>query len=53
LFKSESFKKTAIRAYEILERAKKMIEDVLDDHIEAGELLEVDETKLSAILNML
>lgn len=53
LFKSETFKKTALRAYEILERAKKLIEDLLDDHIEAGELLEVDETKLSAILSML
>ena len=53
LFKSETFKKTAARAYEILERAKKLIDDAVDDHIEAGEMLEVDETRLSAILNML
>ena len=53
LFKSETFKKTAARAYEILERAKKLIDDAVDDHIEAGEMLEVDETRLAAILDML
>ena len=53
LFKSETFKKTAARAYEILLRSKKLVEDLLDDHIEAGEMLAVDETKLSAILSML
>ena len=53
LFKSETFKKTAARAYEILERAKTLIDDAVDDHIEAGEMLEVDETRLAAILNML
>ena len=53
LFKSETFKKTAARAYEILLRSKKLVEDLLDDHIEAGEMLAVDETKLSAVLSML
>ena len=53
LFKSETFKKTVARAYEILERAKKQIEDLLDDHIEAGEMLEVDEVRLAAIIDML
>ena len=52
-FKSETFKKTVARAYEILERAKKQIEDLLDDHIEAGEMLEVDEVRLAAIIDML
>ena len=53
LFKSETFKKTVARAYEILERAKKQIEDLLDDRIEAGEMLEVDEVRLAAIIDML
>lgn len=52
-FKSEIFKKTAVRAYEILVRAKDQIEKVVMKHIEQGELLEIDEIKLEAIVHML
>lgn len=53
LFRSDIFKRTAQHAYELVLRGKKLIEDCVDDHIEAGELLEVDETKLAAIMDML
>lgn len=53
LFKSDVFKRTAERAYELIIRAKKMIEECVDDHIQAGEFLQVDETKLEAIMDML
>lgn len=52
-FKSEIFKKTAARAYEILVRAKDQIEKFVMKHIEQGELLEIDEIKLEAIVHML
>lgn len=52
-FKSDLFKKTAARAYEILVRAKEQIENIVMTHIEQGELLEIDEIKLEAIIHML
>lgn len=52
-FKSEMFKKTSKRAAELVERAKKIYTSCVKDHLESGELLEVDETKMSAIESFL
>lgn len=53
LFNTETFKKTAKRAYEILTRSLETYQQIIRTHIEAGELLKVDETKLEAIENFL
>ena len=52
-FKSSMFKKTAKRAYELIERAKKIYEGQVKQHLEEGDLLECDETKLEAIESFL
>lgn len=48
-FKSESFKKTAKRAAELVSRAKDVFEKTVKPHVEAGEMLLLDEVKLEAI----
>lgn len=49
-FKSEMMKKCAQRAADLISKAEKDFEEVLRPHLENGELLAVDEVKLSAIL---
>lgn len=49
-FKSNEMQKAAKQCYDIIIRAKKEYDESLKTHIESGELLEVDEVKLSAIL---
>lgn len=50
-FKNDAFKRTAKKAYEYMMRAKELYEEVVESHLRAGELLEVDEPKLEAILD--
>ena len=50
-FKNDAFKRTAKKAYEYVMRAKELYEEVVESHLHAGELLEVDEPKLEAILD--
>ena len=52
-FKSEVFKNTAKRAYELVMRGLKTYQDVVKQHLEDGELIEVDETKMEAIEHFL
>ena len=50
-FKSEVFKKIAKRTYYIVVDAKKTYEQVVKQHVEEGELLDIDVVKLDAILH--
>lgn len=50
-FKSEIFKKIAKRAYYIIVDSKKIYEQIVKQHIENGELIDVDVIKLDAILH--
>ena len=50
-FKSEVFKKIAKRTYYIIVDAKKAYDQVVKQHIEEGELLDIDVVKLDAILH--
>lgn len=52
-FSSEAFKKIAKRAGWILKSTRDLISEVVVPHLEAGELLEVDEVKLAAIMHWL
>ena len=52
-FKSDMFKKTTRRAHELLERAKKIYEGQVKQHIEDGDLLEIDEIKAEAVESFL
>lgn len=52
-FGSASFKKIAKKASWILEESRKLLEDVLNVHLDDGELLEVDEVKLAALMHWL
>lgn len=49
-FKSDVFKKVLKQASTDLDRALKTYEEVVKQHIEAGELMEVDETKLERVI---
>lgn len=52
-FGSDEFKRIAKRAGWLLEEAKQVVKDVIMPKLEAGELLSVDEVKLSAIMHWL
>ena len=52
-FKSESFKKLLDRANTYIDKAKDIYTEKIKQHIEAGELMQVDETKAEAIESML
>lgn len=52
-FGSETFKKIAKKAGWILENARKLLNEVIEPHLDSGELLEVDEVKLAAITHWL
>lgn len=52
-FGSEEFQKIAKKAGWILEQAKNLLEEVVGQPLENGELLEVDEVKLGAIMHWL
>lgn len=49
-FKSDLFKKVLKQASTDLDEAAKLYKDVVKQHIEAGELMEVDETKLERVI---
>ena len=49
-FKSDVFKKVLKQASTDLDEAAKLYKDVVKQHIEAGELMEVDETKLERVI---
>ena len=50
-FKSDVFKRIAKQAYYIVTDAKKMYDKVVKQHIENGEMIDVDVVKLDAILH--
>lgn len=52
-FKSDVFKKVLKQASTDLDRALKTYEDIIKEHLEAGDLLETDETKAEACEHML
>ena len=52
-FKSDEFKRLLKQATNYLEEAASAYEGIVKQHIEAGELMDVDETKLEAIESML
>lgn len=52
-FSSDLFKKIAKKAGQILNEAKNLLKDVLMLHIENGELLDINDVKLSAIMHWL
>jgi len=52
-FHDDFIKKVIARSYDVLLDSKKLVENELMPHVEAGELLDVDETKLEAILHFL
>ena len=52
-FSSEEFLKIAKKAGWILEGARSLLEEVINDPLENGELLDVDEVKLAAIMHWL
>lgn len=52
-FGSDEFKRIAKRAGWLLEEAKQVVKDVIMPKLEVGELLSVDEVKLSAIMHWL
>jgi uncharacterized protein (DUF1778 family) len=52
-FKSEMFKKTCKRADEILTNAYKSCENMIMPEVKTGRFINLDETKLEAIMDML
>ena len=50
-FKSETFQKTAKQTYYFIANAKKVYEQIVKQHIENGEMIDVDVVKLDAILH--
>ena len=52
-FKSDLFKKLLKQASTDLDEASKLYKDVIKQHIEAGELMDVDETKAEAVESMM
>lgn len=52
-FSSELFQKIAKKAGQVLDEAKHLLKDVLVIHIEKGEMLKIDDVKLSAIMHWL
>ena len=52
-FGSDEFKKIAKRAGWLLEEARSLVQDVLQEHIDQGQLLSIDEVKLEAIMHWL
>lgn len=50
-FKSELFKKIAKRAYYIITNARKTYEQIVKQHIEDGQMIDIDVVKLDAILH--
>ena len=52
-FASDMMKKSSARAYDLIKRAEKEYYETLQKRIEEGELLEVDEVKLEAILHFI
>lgn len=52
-FSSASFKKIAKKAGWILEESRKLLEDIIEPKLYIGDLLEVDEVKLAAIMHWL
>lgn len=50
-FKSETFKKVAKQAYYTIIDAKKAYEQIVKEHIENGEMIDIDVVKLDAILH--
>ena len=52
-FKSEPFKQLLKQASTDIDAAAKLYEEVVKQHIEAGELMEVDETKAEAVEAMM
>jgi len=50
-FSSDLFKKTAKIASAKLETARSLIQEVIQQHLESGELLDVDEVKLAALVH--
>ena len=52
-FKSELFMKIASRTADLTLRALDEYNNVIEQHLKDGELLEVDEVKLSAILHII
>lgn len=49
LFKSEEFKKFLNKAVSFIEGARGLYQEVVKQHLEAGDLLQVDETKAEAV----
>lgn len=49
----EVFKKTSKRAEQLVTRALKTYQEYVKPHLEAGELLKVDEVKIEAIEHFL
>ena len=52
-FGSEEFKRIAKRAGWLLEEARSLVQDVLQEHIDQGQMLSIDEVKLAAIMHWL
>ena len=50
-FKSETFKKVAKQAYYTIVDAKKTYDQIVKEHIENGEMIDIDVVKLDAILH--
>jgi hypothetical protein len=50
-FKSETFKKIAKRAYYVIVDAKSLYEQIVKEHVENGDLIDIDVVKLDAILH--
>lgn len=51
-FKSDMFKKVAGRTADLVARAVVQYNEVIEQHLKSGELLDVDEVKLAAILHL-
>lgn len=52
-FKADLFKKTALKTYERLGKAKNLYYKIVNKHINSGEFLLVDTVKLDAVLSFL
>lgn len=50
-FKSETFKKIAKRTYYVIVDAKSLYEQIVKEHVENGDLIDIDVVKLDAILH--
>lgn len=50
-FKSDMFKRLSKKAYDYIISAKDTYNEAVKEHVNAGELLEVDEVKLEAIID--